>query len=206
MFAFGIAQEVLIRLSLDVGLLHLAVLALLTVVDLTVELVELVGFVHNLLPVLLLLAQLVVGLLQLLVRELLNLLRRHASALGLATAGHGARQLDQLTSECDNPVALLEVVCRVSGHVDILAHERVSQRKIECIGEFLFVRPQQIVKALRVLRSLELHCAIGPNLDCDLVQSYEGGTTETILTEEVHTLLCIVQGFYNDEVQVAAAG
>ena len=98
----------------------------------------------------------------------------------------------------------LQVVGNMCCHINLLANERVPQCKEKGIAKLFFVRPDQVVKSLRVLWSIEGLKPHGIRLLADFVESDEGCTPQAMLTQVVDTLLCISQRFNNYEVQVTA--
>ena len=88
-----VSQEVRVGNFLKVGLLHLSMLAHLTVVDLTVQVVESIQVSDDLLLFIFTLTKSVLCLLNLSIREFFDLAARHATTLGLSTSGEGAGSL-----------------------------------------------------------------------------------------------------------------
>ena len=148
LLTLSILEEVLVRRPLNVCLIHLTLLRHPAMIDLAVKLVELVEVFEDLLAVLFPLSKVVIGLLKLLIGELFDLLGRHATLSWLTAAGHRTRELDQLTSKSNNSMSPLQVVGNVRCHIDLLAYERVPQRKEKGIAELIFVRSDQIVESL----------------------------------------------------------
>ena len=148
LLSLGILEKVLVSLTLNVGLGHFPLLRHPAMVDLTVKLVELVKVLQNLLTILFPFSKIIIGLLKLLIGELFNLLRRHASFSWLAAAGHSTRELNQLTAKCHNSVPPLQVVGNVRCHINLLANESVPQRKEKGIAELFLVWSNQVVKSL----------------------------------------------------------
>ena len=98
----------------------------------------------------------------------------------------------------------LQVVGNVRCHINLLAYECVPQRKEKGIAELIFVRSDQVVESLRVLRRIEGLKPHGIRLLADFIESDEGCSPQAMLTQVVDTLLCVSQCFNNYEIKVTA--
>ena len=101
-------------------------------------------------------------------------------------------------------MAPFSIVGDVCGHVDLLTYESVSQSEIEGILKLLIVWSNKIIKTLRILRGIERLLALFADRLANLVQTDEGCTSKSVLSQVVDTVLTNLDGINNYEVQVAA--
>ena len=197
-----ISQEVRVGNFLEVGLLHLSMLAHLTMIDLTVQIVESIQVRDDLLLFIFTLTKSVLCLLNLSIREFFDLAARHATTLGLSTSGEGAGSFIHGTIQSYDSVAPVELVGHMTADVEILTHQGVPQGEEESILELLFVGPDKIVEALSILWAHELRLPLVLYLTTDLIETEKRGAADAMGTKELDALLSLLDRINDDVVKI----
>ena len=127
-------------------------------------------------------AQFLLFLINLFVRKFLHKFTGHPALTGPTTTRYCSRKLYQFSTTGHNSVATLLIICDVCSLVDLSAHERIFQGKVEGILKFFIAWLYKVVKTLRILRCLELLIANVADLLSNFVETHKTGSAKTIFT------------------------